>query len=126
MSDKRKKRKFNAIRERRRLNQLREEGRLVNGEEVPSRAVPADQSQQDPNNSYSLRPAYYIDLDFTCCDCGKADVWTAEQQKWYYETAKGSLYATAIRCRDCRIRLKDLKEEQRQHMEEMKRRDADG
>ncbi|MCA9221639.1 MAG: zinc-ribbon domain containing protein, partial [Planctomycetales bacterium] len=29
-------------------------------------------------------------------------VWSAQQQKWYYEVAKGSLYATAIRCRECR------------------------
>ncbi|MCA9203194.1 MAG: zinc-ribbon domain containing protein [Planctomycetales bacterium] len=37
-----------------------------------------------------------------CVDCGKSQVWSAQQQKWYYEVAKGSLYATAIRCRECR------------------------
>ncbi|MCA9162262.1 MAG: zinc-ribbon domain containing protein [Planctomycetales bacterium] len=56
MSDKRKKRKFDAKREQRRLKRLEEDGQ----------------------------------------------VWSAQQQKWYYEVAKGSLYATAIRCRECR------------------------
>jgi hypothetical protein len=66
------------------------------------RSVPADPSQQVPNNSYSPPPTAYYDLPFTCVDCGKDEVWTAEQQQWWYEVAKGSLYTTAIRCRACR------------------------
>lgn len=69
---------------------------------MPDGAVAADQSKQVPNNSYSPSPLWYVDLPFKCVDCGSDEIWTAEQQKWYYEEAKGSLYATAIRCRECR------------------------
>ena len=69
---------------------------------LPEGAVLADQAQQVPNNSYSPPPAFYLDLPFTCIDCGSKELWTAEQQKWYYEVAKGTLYATAARCRSCR------------------------
>lgn len=62
----------------------------------------ADRSQQVPNNSYSPPPEYYVDVQYVCVDCGRAEVWKAEQQKWYYEVAKRSLYAIANRCLDCR------------------------
>jgi hypothetical protein len=66
---------------------------------LPKGAVAADPSQQDPNH----RPwQYYIDRPFKCVDCGSEEVWTAEQQKWYYEVAKGSTYAEPKRCRECR------------------------
>lgn len=47
-------------------------------------------------------PRYYEDRGFTCRDCGSAQVWTAAQQQWWYEVAKGSIDSVAIRCRDCR------------------------
>jgi hypothetical protein len=67
-------------------------------------AVAADLSQQVPNNSYASKPLYYVDQPFACGDCGREEVWTATQQKWYYEVAKGSLYGRAVRCRACRQR----------------------
>ncbi len=102
MSDKRKKRKFDAKREKRRRKQLAEEGRLQNGVEMPRGAVAADLSQQLPNNSHSSRRLFYVDKEFQCVDCGTREIWSAQQQKWFYEVAKGSLYATANRCRRCR------------------------
>lgn len=30
---------------------------------------------------------YYIDKRFTCAKCGTEEVWTAAQQKWWYEVA---------------------------------------
>jgi len=39
-------------------------------------------------------------------DCGKSEVWTAEKQKWYYEEAKGYIWAVAIRCYSCRKKRK--------------------
>lgn len=68
----------------------------------PSGRIAADLSQQAPNNSYGGVPLYYEDTPFTCVDCGKEEVWTAEQQKWWYEVAKGPIYSRAVRCRDCR------------------------
>jgi len=102
MSDKRKKRKFDAKREKRRLKQLVDEGRVKNQVGIPAGAVAADLAQQVPNNSYSAKPLFYVDKQFACIDCGREETWTAEQQKWYYEVAKGSLYATAVHCRECR------------------------
>lgn len=61
----------------------------------------ADPSKQAPNNSYGP-PTEYRDTGFTCVDCDKKEVWTAKQQQWWYEVAKGSINAGAIRCRDCR------------------------
>ena len=78
-------------------------------------AIPADQSKQAPNNSYSP-PEYYEDIPFTCRDCGAEEVWTAEQQQWYYEVAQGAIYARAVRCRDCRRKIAEQKELQRRQM----------
>jgi ferredoxin-like protein FixX len=71
---------------------------------IPLGAVAADLAQQVPNNSYSSKPLFYVDQPFDCVDCGTHEVWTASQQKWYYEVAKGSLYGRAVRCRACRQR----------------------
>ncbi|WP_374347228.1 zinc-ribbon domain containing protein [Chitinimonas sp.] len=49
-----------------------------------------------------LQRGYYEDIGFTCRDCGARQVWTAEQQQWWYETAGGYVYSTAIRCASCR------------------------
>jgi len=63
--------------------------------------IPADVTKQLPNNSYSP-PLYYEDTPFVCVDCGKEEIWTATQQKWWYEVAKGTIYSRAVRCRACR------------------------
>lgn len=47
---------------------------------------------------------YYLDQDFVCKDCGAEQVWTATQQKWWYEIAQGDVWTTATRCRPCRRR----------------------
>jgi hypothetical protein len=69
--------------------------------EPPVGRIPANLGEQAPNNSYSPL-LFYEDREFACVDCGKLEVWTAEQQKWWYEVAKGTIYSGAIRCRDCR------------------------
>ena len=43
-------------------------------------------------------------MPFECKSCGKGQVWTASQQKWWYETAKGAVWTPARRCRPCRAR----------------------
>ena len=80
--------------------------------------VPADWRPVDPlrvnlGNSYSSPPAYYKDVGFRCVDCGKAEVWTAGQQKWWYEEIGGYFFTTARRCRPCRIRERIRKREAR-------------
>ena len=93
----------------------RQKRRAAKASERERRVTPADLSQQAPNNSYSP-PEFCEDITFTCRDCGDEEVWTAEQQRWYYEVAKGSIYATAVRCRDCRRKIAAQKELQRQQM----------
>ncbi|MGB7158529.1 MAG: zinc-ribbon domain containing protein [Tepidisphaeraceae bacterium] len=63
--------------------------------------IEAELSKQAPNNSHSP-PLFYQDLEFKCRDCRKREVWTAEQQQWWYEVAKGPIQSTAVRCRACR------------------------
>ena len=59
-----------------------------------------------PTNSYDIpdfvRREFYVDRPFQCKDCGKWETWTASQQKWWYETAKGDVWTVAVRCRPCR------------------------
>ena len=73
----------------------------------PRRRIPADISQQAPHNSWGGVPLYYEDKEFTCVDCGRVEVWSAEDQKWWYETAKGYIFSTAVRCLACRNALLD-------------------
>lgn len=64
-----------------------------------------------PSNSYSIpdyvQRGYYIDLEFNCKDCGRPELWTATQQKWWYEVAKGPAFSLAVRCRACRRRERE-------------------
>lgn len=66
-----------------------------------------------PTNSYGtpdfVKRGYYVDRGFTCRDCGKEEVWTASQQKWWYETAKGDVWTAAVRCPTCRRRERERK-----------------
>ena len=86
---------------------------------LPMGAVEADHNELIHNNTYSSFPFVYIDKIFTCRDCGSDELWTAKQQKWWYEVAKGHIDSTAVRCRKCRDKIKAEKDEQKKHMEEM-------
>jgi len=83
--------------------------------------IKANLSKQAPNNSYSP-PLYYEDMEFTCRDCGVACVWTAEQQRLWYEEWGGPVQSTAVRCRACRQKVARAKIEQKRHMAEMAKR----
>lgn len=80
-------------------------------------AIPANLDAQAPHNSYSP-PVYYEDRDVACVDCGTVETWTAEQQHWWYEIAKGSLNAGAVRCRACRRQRRSEKNHQRARSEQ--------
>jgi hypothetical protein len=72
--------------------------------ELPPGTVAADPEQLAHNNTYGLLPLFYADRPFSCRDCGAHELWTAKQQKWWYEVAKGRIDSTAVRCRPCRIK----------------------
>jgi Probable zinc-ribbon domain len=86
---------------RRKVPRYKQEVEEAARAEAEANRIPADASQQAPNNSY-CPPLFYEDIPFTCRDCGSREVWTAEQQQWWYEVAKGTIYSTAVRCRLCR------------------------
>ena len=54
------------------------------------------------NNTYGQLPQYYLDREFSCRDCDEQHVWTAKQQKWWYEVAHGHIDSVAVRCLSCR------------------------
>jgi hypothetical protein len=88
----------------------------------PTGAVAVNPDALAPNNSYGeplfVTRGFYTDLPFRCVDCGKDEVWTAHQQKWWYEVAKGPVFATAIRCRPCRRKQQTRKADSRRvHLE---------
>lgn len=70
--------------------------------------APVETAYLKTDNSYSVpcfvARGFYQPMPFVCKDCGKHEVWTAKQQKWWYENARGSVWTTATRCRDCRAR----------------------
>ena len=63
---------------------------------------------------------YYLDRPFQCRDCGEQEIWTATQQKWWYEIAKGGVWTDPRRCRPCRRRERERVAEQRRVSEEGK------
>lgn len=75
--------------------------------------VMANPSALGHNNTYGLLPLFYLDLPFICRDCGSHEIWTAKQQKWWYEIAKGHIDSTAVRCRPCRKKEQTRKAEAR-------------
>ena len=59
------------------MSKKRERKSNDHGSGIPPGAVAADQSRQVvPGNSYypPVKP-YYVDIEFTCCDCGRREVW---------------------------------------------------
>ena len=85
----------------------------------PDGHVMANWDELKHNNTYGPLPNFYVDRAFTCEDCGSEELWTAKQQKWWYEVAKGNINTTAIRCLPCRKRIAADKEAQKRHMAEI-------
>ncbi len=85
---------------------------------VPAGAIPADQAKLLHDNTYGLRPRFYADQSFTCIECGAEEVWTAADQKWWYEEAKGKVASRANRCRACRRKRRLRRSQERRiHIE---------
>ena len=77
----------------------------------PPGAVIADQAELAHNNTYGRLPRFYVDKVVVCRQCHTEEVWPAERQKWWYETAKGNINTDAVLCRSCREKEKTRKEE---------------
>jgi hypothetical protein len=96
---------------------------------LAAKGVAVNRAALAPHGSYSepdfVTRGHYTDLPFTCRNCGKAEVWTATQQKWWYEVAKGNVFTTATRCRPCRRRERDRRTQARRtHLQGLSRKRA--
>ena len=78
-----------------RIQRLVEAGIIKAADEIPADAVPA-------SVEYAHRTPYYRDTGFRCEDCGSEALWTADDQRYWYEQLRGSPYSTAKRCTECR------------------------
>jgi Probable zinc-ribbon domain len=80
-------------------------------------ALAVDPNMLPPPGSYRAPPfserGYYLPHPFKCKCCGKEEIWTAAQQKWWYEKALGNWSAVAVRCRACRAEERVRKMEAR-------------
>lgn len=89
----------------------------------PHGSVPVTWALLRPTTRYGIsrfvERGYDEALPFRCKDCGKEDVWTAEQ-RWWYEVAQGAVWTTAVRCRAYRQQeRKRQAEAHRIHLEGM-------
>jgi len=79
----------------------------------PHGSVPVNPANLSPNNSYGIpefvRRGFYVDIPFICKHCGVPQIWTAQQQHWWYELAKGDIWTIAVLCRPCRIKERERK-----------------
>ncbi len=60
-----------------------------------------------------VKLGFYVDVPFECVECGRAQIWTATQQKWWYEVAHGDVWTIARRCRECRRSERERRESAR-------------
>jgi len=84
------------------INLMTAAHRKIRSKNKVASRLPVDAEKLNMGNSYSCAPEYYYDIEFECVDCGKTEVWNADQQKWWYEEAGGYFFATAVRCHACR------------------------
>ncbi|MBT6153895.1 MAG: hypothetical protein HOL01_07050 [Planctomycetaceae bacterium] len=78
---------------------------------------------QIPSKSSSVH-LHYEDKEFRCNDCGKTEVWTAQEQQRCFEVEKRSYYTTATRCADCRRKRRQRESPPRGFDERLSREDA--
>ena len=65
--------------------------------------VVVDVLQISRGSTFDVWPKMYVDYAFICRDCSAPEVWTAAQQKWWFEVAHGPFGTRAVRCRACRV-----------------------
>lgn len=78
-------------------------------DEVPEDAIPASLeviARWRSGYSTFSRTPYYRDIRFKCGDCGRESVWSAQDQRHWYEVLHGSPYSEARRCSECRRKRK--------------------
>ncbi len=86
-------------------------------------AIPVNKSRVRSRSAIPRIPDFWRDRPFTCKLCGKTEVWTARQQRQWYEEQGGEVEAIAIHCHDCRRELRSRKATARKtHLEGLERK----
>ncbi|WP_235835077.1 zinc-ribbon domain containing protein [Piscinibacter terrae] len=71
-----------------------------------------------PTNSFGtpdfVARGFYADRPFNCKTCASPQVWTATQQRWWYEIAQGDVWTVAVLCRPCRRRERERRNDARE------------
>jgi hypothetical protein len=101
-SNKQRRAEIMARRDQRKARSIKSPARVCFGREalaIDATMFPASDSYRAPE--FVVR-GYYLPHPFKCKCCGKEEIWTAAQQKWWYEKALGNWSAVAVRCRACR------------------------
>ena len=84
--------------------------------------IPVDRTKIFSHSVLPTIPDYFRDRPFKCKDCDKDDLWTAKEQKRWYEELGGEIESVAIRCRPCRQKEKLRKEQaRREHLDGLKK-----
>ena len=103
---------------RKRMQQRDEYRRIKNGS-----VQPVDRNKIYSRSVMPHIPSIYEDYPFRCRDCGKGEIWTARQQKRWYEEQGGEIETRATRCRSCRRKEHERKSEARRvHLEGLRRK----
>lgn len=93
-------------------------GKWKKKKKVLNEKVLVDKSKWGINdNTYALPPEFYLDIHYSCCDCGSPEIWTASEQKFYYEELGKTVNSGAVRCQHCRMHIAALKENQKRHVQ---------
>ena len=88
-------------------------GKQIRAKNKSALRLPVNAEKLNMGNTYSPPPVFYYDIEFNCKDCGTLQIWTAKQQKWWYEEAGGYFFSGALRCRDCRENERERKQQAR-------------
>jgi hypothetical protein len=89
-------------RQLKRIGRLNKTGRAVKGVVIPKGSLAADPDKQ--NDSVFSTKFYYQNIPYSCAGCGRKGIWTAEQQKRYFETQKGNIYNKPKWCFECHFK----------------------
>ena len=69
---------------------------------LPKGAVAGDPTRQNFCPLCHVPYYYYVDKERMCVQCGKSFIFSAKEQKYWYESLKFYLDSVAIRCLSCR------------------------
>lgn len=81
---------------------------------MPKGAVRGDPRRQSFCGMCDVPKYFYVDEDRTCVECDKPFVFEAGEQKFWYEDLQFNFASTAMRCVDCRRRVRSGKSLQHQ------------